>query len=135
MSATYTPEEFSQTVKEEEIRLRSLHPTTDDIPSCMSLFDDFLTCNMLSSQFKSLYRHGEMARCAGRFHAFKFCMSNNRLHPEQKRDEWIHHRAEWWARRRLGASSENVWEIRREPLKDFPPRDTGAVYDDGTLVD
>ena len=45
MSETYTPEDFARTVKEEEIRLRELHPTVDDIPSCMSLFDDFLSYN------------------------------------------------------------------------------------------
>ena len=39
-------------------------------------------------------------------------MSIKGLHPEQRRDAWIRHRAEWWARRRLGLSSENVWEMR-----------------------
>jgi len=67
-------------------------------------------------------------------------MSKKGLHPEQRRDAWIRHRAEWWARRRLGLSSENVWETRtyvtfltttiivsvslkasREPLRDYPP--------------
>lgn len=34
-----------ETVKQEEARLRVVHPTTEDIPGCMSLLDDFLSCN------------------------------------------------------------------------------------------
>lgn len=56
---------------------------------------------------------------------------------DERRDAWIRRRAEWWAHRRLGKSSEDVWEMRayddlfillsdlsiilnREPPKDFP---------------
>lgn len=53
-----------------------------------------------------------MAHCSAKWNMFKFCMSIKGLHPEQRRDTWIRHRAEWWARRRLGLSSENVWEMR-----------------------
>jgi hypothetical protein len=37
--------DFEETVKQEEARLRAVHPTTEDIPGCMTLFDDFLSCN------------------------------------------------------------------------------------------
>ncbi|KAI0318446.1 hypothetical protein OF83DRAFT_1115816 [Amylostereum chailletii] len=53
----------------------------------VQLFDDLGSCNTLGPQHKSLYRHGDMARCPDRFHAFKFCMNNNWLYPAQKRDE------------------------------------------------
>lgn len=128
----------------------------------MNAFDDFLSCNstlhasplisvrsrssdaqskmvVLGTQLKSIYRFGEMAHCSAKWNEFKFCMSIKGLHPEQRRDAWIRHRAEWWARRRLGLSSENVWEMRayvtcsmitttiphrmlfREPLRNYPP--------------
>jgi hypothetical protein len=123
---------FETAVSQEEARLRQLHPTTDDIPSCMTVFDDFLSCNsmlllffssfptlvhtrlgpVLGTQLKSIYRFGEMAHCSPKWNEFKFCLSIKGLHPEQRRDAWIRHRAEWWARRRLGTSSENVWERR-----------------------
>ena len=32
-------------VRQEEERLRKVHPTPEDIPGCMKLFDDFLLCN------------------------------------------------------------------------------------------
>ena len=67
---------------------------------------------VLGTQLKSIYRFGEMAHCSAKWNEFKFCMSIKGLHPEQRRDAWIRHRAEWWARRRLGLSSENVWEMR-----------------------
>jgi hypothetical protein len=122
---------FETAVSQEEARLCQLHPTTEDIPSCMTVFDDFLSCNsmlpysyhpipalftrvgpVLGTQLKSIYRFGEMAHCSPKWNEFKFCLSIKGLHPEQRRDAWIRHRAEWWARRRLGTSSENVWERR-----------------------
>lgn len=154
-------DKFNAVVSHEEARLGSLHPTPEEIPSCLSAFDDFLSCNskpyessllrpfpefdaveilVLGTQLKSIYRFGEMARCSAKWNEFKFCMSIKNLHPEQRRDAWIRHRAEWWARQRLGLSSENVWEMRayvtyliittivsvspnasREPLRDYPP--------------
>ncbi|KAN0109311.1 Protein of unknown function (DUF3128) domain containing protein [Russula decolorans] len=112
---------FKAVVSQEEARLGQLHPTPEDTPSCMSVFDDFLLCNILGTQLKSIYRFGEMAHCSAKWNEFKFCMSIKGLHPEQRRDAWIRRRAEWWARRRLGLSSENVWEMRVEPLRDYPP--------------
>lgn len=53
-----------------------------------------------------------MAKCAPKMDEFKYCMSIKSLHPEEKRAEWIRHRAEYWARKRLTMSSENVWEVR-----------------------
>ena len=35
------------------------------------------------------------------------------MHPEERREAWIRRRAEWWAHRRLGKSSEDVWDIRK----------------------
>ena len=37
--------DFEETAKQEEARLRAVHPTTEDIPGCMTLLDDFLSCN------------------------------------------------------------------------------------------
>ena len=34
-----------ETVRQEESRLRIVHPTAEDVPGCMSLLDDFLSCN------------------------------------------------------------------------------------------
>ncbi|KAF9792507.1 hypothetical protein BJ322DRAFT_997181 [Thelephora terrestris] len=126
--------DFEEIVKQEEARLRIVHPTAEDIPGCMTLLDDFLSCNILGVQLKSLYRYGEMSKCGQKMGDFKFCMANKSLHPEDRRDAWIHRRAEWWAKRRLEKSSEDVWEIRKEPLKNFPPENLDHIGPTGIVL-
>lgn len=48
-----------------------------------------------------------------KFEDFKFCMSVKGLADDRRDEVWAHRRAEWWARRRLGKSSEDVWDARR----------------------
>ncbi|KAI6032898.1 hypothetical protein F5J12DRAFT_699971, partial [Pisolithus orientalis] len=115
------PIDFQTAVSQEEQRLRELHPTVDHNPGCVSLLDGFLMCHVLNAQFKSLYRYGRMSECGDKLEAFKFCLSLKSMHPEQKRDAWIRRRAEEWASKRLGKSSENIWEMRAEPLQNWPP--------------
>ncbi|KAF8893845.1 hypothetical protein BD779DRAFT_1503710 [Infundibulicybe gibba] len=112
--------DFKTAVRQEEEYLRLLHPTPSDIPGCIRLFDDYLSCNVIRSQIKSLYRYGERPECSPKMEEFKFCMSLKSMHEEERREAWIRRRAEWWANRRLAKSSEDVWNIREEPLTSFP---------------
>ncbi|KAJ8472771.1 hypothetical protein ONZ45_g16533 [Pleurotus djamor] len=111
---------FHDAVKQEEDYLRKVYPTAEDIPGCMNLFDVYLSCNAIRTQVKSLYRFGHMSTCGEKLEDFKFCLTMKMMHPEEKRDAWIKRRAEWWAKRRMTKSSEDVWEIRTEPLKNYP---------------
>ena len=122
--------DFETAVKQEEAYLRKVHPTPEDVPGCVKMFDDFLLCNgecanvasgcnakrlghaVVASQVKSLYRYGQMAECTHKLEDFKHCMSSKSMHPQEKYDAWIRRRAEWWARRRMSKSSEDVWEVR-----------------------
>ncbi|BGP42168.1 hypothetical protein JCM10449v2_006173 [Rhodotorula kratochvilovae] len=88
------------------------------MPSCLTLFDNFLLCYSLASQIKSVYRHGTPRECTPKFEDFKFCMSIKNLSDDKKEEVWVRRRAEWWARRRLGKSSEDVWEARRDVYTD-----------------
>ncbi|KXN85370.1 hypothetical protein AN958_11470 [Leucoagaricus sp. SymC.cos] len=112
--------DFKKVVKQEEERLCRLHPTPSDIPGCFSLFDDYVSCAVIRSQIKSIYRYGVRPECSPKFEEFKFCMTLKALHPEERREAWIKRRAEHWANRRLNKSSEDVWDIREESLKSFP---------------
>lgn len=38
---------FEAVVSKEEARLGYLHPTPEEIPSCLTTFDDFLSCNSM----------------------------------------------------------------------------------------
>lgn len=87
------------------------------LPWCVPSYIFFLSSHMsravVGSQVKSLYRHGRMSECHDKMEDFKFCMSLKSMEPGAKREAWIRRRAEWWANRRLGKSSENVWDVRR----------------------
>ena len=104
--------DFITAVRQEEAYLRLVYPTADDIPGCISLFDTYLSCGVIRSQLKSIYRYGQRPECSQKLEDFKFCLTLKSLHPEERRDVWITRRAEWWARRRLGKSSEDIWDIR-----------------------
>jgi len=40
-------------------------------------------------------------------------MSLKGVSEERKEEIWVERRSQWWAERRLGRSSEDVWEARR----------------------
>ena len=39
------PDNFDKVVQQEVVRLGALHPTPEDVPGCVTLFDDYLACN------------------------------------------------------------------------------------------
>lgn len=120
---------FSAALAQEVARLSAEYPKPEDIPTCVSHLDEFFRCHgscgsapdeliliycpALGPQFKAMYRHGTLAECSPKFAEFKFCLSIKMLDPEDRRRAWIQRRAEWWASRRVGRSSEDVWEMRR----------------------
>ncbi|PVF93692.1 hypothetical protein CPB86DRAFT_89799 [Serendipita vermifera] len=145
--------DFDTAMQQEYDHLSKVHPTPNDIPSCFSLFQLMLGCNGeneilallldsrhfavpnltlrigIKSQVKSLYRHGAMAECNQKLEDWKFCLSLKMVSPEEKRKAWLEHRARWWAERRTNASSEDVWDIRTEPIQDYPKPPTEFFFD------
>ncbi|KAL0072461.1 hypothetical protein AAF712_000224 [Marasmius tenuissimus] len=115
-----TPSYFESIVQEELAYLRKVHPTVEETPTCLNLFDTYLGCNAIRSQVKSYYRYGSSPSsspfpCGPKLEDWKFCMGLKWSEPEERREMWLRRRAEWWARRRVeGKSSEDVWELRRD---------------------
>lgn len=72
----------------------------------------FLLHIALVPQLRNIYRYGELHNCSWKFQDFKYCMSLKSEDPDGKRELWVKRRAEWWARRRVGVSSEDVWDVR-----------------------
>ena len=66
----------------------------------------------LAAQFRAVYRFGQPAGCPAKFEDFKFCMSLKGVSEERRQEVWIRRRAESWAERRMGKSSEDVWTAR-----------------------
>ncbi|KAF7296120.1 hypothetical protein MKEN_01427200 [Mycena kentingensis (nom. inval.)] len=127
-SATTDPADFKASfkaaVKQEEWFLGRLYPTPEDIPSCTSQLDTYFACNTVRNLVKSMYRYGHLREdCSEKLAEYKFCMSLKWMGMDDRRDAWIRRKAIWWAKRRMtvGKSSEDVWEVRDTPLKNFPP--------------
>ncbi|KAF9052191.1 hypothetical protein BDZ89DRAFT_420834 [Hymenopellis radicata] len=113
--------DFKTAVEQEAARLRLVHPTPDDIPTCINMAELVTSCHAIRSQVKSWYRYGEMTKCGWKHDDFKFCLSMKWMEHDQRYDAWIQRRAEWWAKRRLEKSSEDVWAMRDKPIPNFPP--------------
>ncbi|KAK4057119.1 hypothetical protein OIO90_002019 [Microbotryomycetes sp. JL221] len=103
---------FERLVQEELPVQRASLAMQGGPPSCMTLFDEFFSCFSLGNQARALYRYGHARDCSPKFEDFKFCLSIKALTDEQKEQVWVNRRAEMWAKRRLGPSSEDVWTAK-----------------------
>ena len=80
------------------------HPVVDTHP-CTFL--------ALGPQLRNLYRHGEKKDCTWKWNDFKYCLSLKTEDETARRDLWVKRRAEWWTKRRVGQSSEDIWDVRK----------------------
>lgn len=69
-------------------------------------------CYALGPQLRNLYRHGTYRDCMWKWADFKYCLSMKSEEMEDRKELWIKRRAEYWAKRRVGGSSEDVWSVR-----------------------
>ena len=84
-------------------------------PGCKTIpkrRDEFLMCYALGPQLRNLYRHGTYRDCTYKWADFKYCLSLKSEEMDTRRELWVKRRAEWWAKRRVGPSSEDVWNVR-----------------------
>lgn len=110
------PTDF-ETVFREELALQAAAMPLDDVPSCLTLFDRWLTCYSLVPQFRHLYRYGAFTDCGVRKEDFKACLTLRSLEPDERRDGWLRRRAERATYNRMSSrSSEAVWTMRRDPI-------------------
>lgn len=128
-------EKFDRLVQEEMPIQRASVAMEGGMPSCLTLFDNYLLCycgcpcapsfarcfactellplaTALAAQFRAVYRFGQPAGCPAKFEDFKFCMSLKGVSDARKEEVWIKRRAESWAERRMGKNSEDVWTAR-----------------------
>ncbi|KAI9658070.1 MAG: hypothetical protein M1821_002730 [Bathelium mastoideum] len=103
----------------------SLYPST---MSCRAAFDAAFYCQSLGGQVTNVYRYGGLRDCGVPWADFRFCMRTKTESSEEARRAAIreHYRkkeAVW----KMGPSSEDVWEVRREPLVGAFGKDPGLV--------
>ncbi|KAK6906191.1 hypothetical protein I204_00995 [Kwoniella mangroviensis CBS 8886] len=124
-----------ETVLQDEEKYQEVqYPTTEHVPGCMTLLDEFLMCYALAPQLRSMYRYGEFRDCTWKWEDFKYCLSLKSDDEEMRRKLWIKRRAEWWAKRRVDGSSEDVWDVRSEPPKNFPPLVTEEITSESSTT-
>lgn len=89
----------------------------------------------LVPQFRAVYRYGSFDDCTRKLDDFKFCLTLKGIDQAQKREAYIERKARAMARRRMpgGNTSEEVWEMRTDPIIDpqcvdeaFLPKKDGA---------
>ena len=70
------------------------------------------SASALVPQLRNVYRFGIPRDCTWRWKDFKYCLSLKSEPQEVRRELWIKRRADWWAKRRVEGSSEDVWALR-----------------------
>ncbi|KAI8869204.1 hypothetical protein GQ42DRAFT_109102, partial [Ramicandelaber brevisporus] len=101
-------------------------PDLEPLTYCdMSIaFDDFLSCYTVRKVFKDFYRYGNRRGCEETSAKFMFCIKN-RLKSDSAARQTILDREEQIKLQKKNSpvpSSLDVWELRDEPLRDFPPK-------------
>lgn len=85
--------------------------------SCRSAFDYAFFCQSFGGQFVNVYRYGTFRSCTNHWDDFWLCMrTRNWAADERKRAIQDHYRKKS-VKYKTGPSSEDVWEVRTEPIK------------------
>jgi hypothetical protein len=92
----------------------SLYP---DTMSCRSAFDYAFFCQSFGGQWVNVYRYGELRSCSEHWHNFWLCMKANTYPKEEGKRMIRDHYRKKAVKYKTGPSSEDVWEVRTEPLR------------------
>lgn len=86
--------------------------------SCRSALDYAMFCQSFGGQFVNVYRYGEFRSCKNHWADFWLCMRTKNWDEKDKakaiQDHYRKKAVQW----KTGPSSEDVWEVRKEPVKD-----------------
>ena len=99
------------------IHPNNLQPTT---MSCKDAFDYAFFCQSIGGQWVNVYRYGELRSCSEHWDNFWLCM-RSRSYPKTEREKVIQeHYRKKQVKYRTRPSSEDVWDMRLEPLAEVP---------------
>ncbi|KAL2845451.1 hypothetical protein BJY01DRAFT_182506 [Aspergillus pseudoustus] len=102
----------------------SLYP---DTMSCRSAFDYAFFCQSLGGQFVNVYRYGELRSCSEHWENFWMCMKTRTFSEKEKSRLIRDHYRKKAIKYKTGPSSEDVWEVRVEPVKNAFQGDFAAL--------
>ncbi|KAH3519846.1 hypothetical protein KXV55_006890 [Aspergillus fumigatus] len=92
----------------------SLYP---DSMSCRSAFDYAFFCQSFGGQFVNVYRYGELRSCSEHWDNFWLCMKARGMADEERKKVIRDHYRKKAIKYKTGPSSEDVWDLRREPVQ------------------
>ncbi|PGH06353.1 hypothetical protein AJ80_08187 [Polytolypa hystricis UAMH7299] len=109
------PPPQSSVPEPKNIAPESLYPTT---MSCRQAFDHAFACQGLGGQWVNVYRYGELRMCSDQWSDFWFCMRTKSNYSDNERAKLISDRYRAKAvKYKTGPSSEDVWDVRTEPVR------------------
>lgn len=107
--------------------LKHTAPLPDDISPdslypaeihCRSAFDYGMFCQSLGGQFVNVYRYGSFRSCSNHWDDFWLCMRTRNWDEKDRAKAIKEHYRKKAIKYKTGPSSENIWEVRTEPVKD-----------------
>ncbi|KAI5286592.1 hypothetical protein KEM52_001936, partial [Ascosphaera acerosa] len=99
--------------------------------SCRSAFDYAFFCQSFGGQFVNVYRYGSLRSCSERWSDFWYCMRTNQLPEAERKAAIADHYRRKAVKYKTGPSSQDVWEMRTEPVRTLFQNDyQTAVKDD-----
>ena len=114
-SASSLPPDSSTIPAPEDISPDSLYPT--DI-SCRSAFDYAFFCQSFGGQFVNVYRYGDFRSCSNHWQDFWLCMRTRQWKDQDRKKAIQDHYRKKAIKYKTGPSSEDVWDVRTEPVQD-----------------
>ncbi|KAL5338797.1 hypothetical protein BJX70DRAFT_365693 [Aspergillus crustosus] len=102
----------------------SLYP---DTMSCRTAFDYAFFCQSIGGQFVNVYRYGELRSCSEHWENFWLCMKTRTQGDQEKKRIIRDHYRKKAIKYKTGPSSEDVWEVRKDPIKNAFQGDFAAL--------
>jgi Protein of unknown function (DUF3128) len=102
----------------------SFYPTAI---SCRSAFDYAFFCQSFGGQFVNVYRYGTFRSCSNHWQDFWLCMRTRQWDKAEREKAIADHYRKKVIKYKQGPSSEDVWEMRTEPVKDAFQGDLEAL--------
>lgn len=99
----------------EDITPDSLYPTE---MSCRSALDYAMFCQSFGGQWVNIYRYGTFRSCSNHWSDFWLCMRTRQWDEKDRRKAINDHYKAKSIKYKTGPSSEDIWEVRTEPVRD-----------------
>jgi len=106
---------FTSGVAPQDISPDSLYPTEI---SCRSAFDYAFFCQSFGGQFVNIYRYGTFRSCSNHWQDFWLCLRTRNWGEMDRKKAIQDHYRQKAVKYKTGPSSEDVWEVRTEPVRD-----------------